>query len=78
MDVSGQDTSDHCTNSSEGPLTVAQAKYDPFFTRNLRVIEDLLIDEKRYHSTPGFCVSQSPARTTWMRRSLLNWLRDVG
>ncbi|CAH8648064.1 unnamed protein product [Schistosoma guineensis] len=77
MDVSGQDTSDPCTNSSEGPVTVAQAKYDPFFTRNLRVIEDLLIDEKRYHSTPGFCVSQSPARTTWMRRSLLNWLRDI-
>ncbi|VDO91457.1 unnamed protein product [Schistosoma margrebowiei] len=77
MDVSGQDTSDHCTNLSEGPVTVAQAKYDPFFTRNQRVIEDLLIDEKRYHSTPGFCVSQSLARTTWMRRSLLNWLRDV-
>ncbi|XP_018645864.1 cyclin d, putative [Schistosoma mansoni] len=77
MDVSGQDASDHCTNSSEGPVTVAQAKYDPFFTRNLRVIEDLLIDEKRYHSTPGFCVSQSRARTTWMRRSLLNWLRDI-
>ncbi|KAH8868753.1 G1/S-specific cyclin-D2 [Schistosoma japonicum] len=77
MDVSGRDASDHHVGTLEGPITVTQAKYDPFFTRNLRVIEDLLIDEKRYHSTPGFCVSQSLARTTWMRRSLLNWLRDI-
>ncbi|CAH8662724.1 unnamed protein product [Heterobilharzia americana] len=77
MDVYGRDASDHYADTSEGPVKVSQPKYDPFFTRNLRVIEDLLFDEKRYHCTPGFCVLQSPARTTWMRRSLFNWLRDI-
>lgn len=62
---------------SSGPVTVFQPKSDPCFTRNLRVIEDLLYDEKRYHSTPGYCSRQSSARTIWMRRTLFNWLREV-
>ncbi|CAH8825270.1 unnamed protein product [Trichobilharzia szidati] len=59
------------------PETVPQAKYDPFFRRNPRVIENLLVDEGRYHTTPGYCSAQPRERKIWMRRCLLNWLRDI-
>ncbi|VDQ04157.1 unnamed protein product [Trichobilharzia regenti] len=59
------------------PETVPQAKYDPYFRQNPRVIEDLLFDEERYHTTPGYCIAQPRERKIWMRRCLFNWLRDI-
>ncbi|CAH8466133.1 unnamed protein product [Dicrocoelium dendriticum] len=62
---------------NSGPMTVPQPQYDPYFSANEKIVQDLLFDEKRYHSTPGYCVRQPLAVAKWMRRALLNWLRDV-
>ncbi|KAF5395715.1 Cyclin domain protein [Paragonimus heterotremus] len=74
MAADGEGVGDHDAN---GPLTVSQPLYDPYFTANEKIIQDLLIDEKRYHSNPSYCIKQHIGVAKWMRRTLLNWLRDV-
>ncbi|THD22826.1 G1/S-specific cyclin-D2 [Fasciola hepatica] len=63
--------------SNGPPGAVPQPLYDPYFSANVKIIQDLLLDEKRYHSTPGYCIGQPIGVAKWMRRTLLNWLRDI-
>lgn len=78
MAVSDQDAvKEQPANHLREPITVSQPLFDPYFTRNERIIQDLLVDEHRYHSLPGLCSKQSLERAIWMRRALLNWLRDI-
>lgn len=63
--------------ADNGPTTVPQPPLDVYFTGNENVISDLLFDEIRYHSFPGYCVNESLGQAIWMRRALLNWLREV-
>ncbi len=63
--------------ADNGPTTVPQPTADVYFTANDNVIRDLLSDEVRYHSPPGYCINESPGQAIWMRRALLNWLREV-
>ncbi|VDN11436.1 unnamed protein product [Dibothriocephalus latus] len=64
-------------NAQEGPITVPLSAVDTYFTANENIIRDLLFDAVRYHSFPAYCVYEPPAHAIWMRRALLNWLREV-
>ncbi|CAL8090120.1 unnamed protein product [Calicophoron daubneyi] len=78
MSASGGHAPDGDTDFNQGaPVTVPQPQYDRYFSANEKIIQDLLLDEKRYHSTPGYCIKQPIGLAKWMRRTLLNWLRDV-
>lgn len=77
MATAGEGVFEENDQSDGPPGAVPQPLYDPFFTANVKIIQDLLLDEKRYHSTPGYCIGQPSGVAKWMRRTLLNWLRDV-
>uniref|UniRef100_A0A0V0JAT6 G1/S-specific cyclin-D2 n=1 Tax=Schistocephalus solidus TaxID=70667 RepID=A0A0V0JAT6_SCHSO len=64
-------------DAQNGPITVPLSAVDTYFTANENVIRDLLFDAVRYHSFPAYCVYEPPAHAIWMRRALLNWLREV-
>ncbi|VDD76932.1 unnamed protein product [Mesocestoides corti] len=63
--------------ADEGPSSVPQPATDVYFSANETIIRDLLSDELRYHSPPAYCQNEPPAQAIWMRRALLNWLREV-
>ncbi|VDP96545.1 unnamed protein product [Echinostoma caproni] len=78
METSGRSVYEQeVDQSNDPPGSVPQPLYDPYFSANEKVIQDLLLDERRYHSTPGYCFRQPRATAKWMRRTLLNWLRDI-
>lgn len=74
-----QDTGDARRSSAEDepPLFVPQPLQDAFFCGDERIIEDLLYDQIRYHTPPGFCHQETISNAIWMRRTLINWLREV-
>ncbi|KER21184.1 cyclin domain protein [Opisthorchis viverrini] len=74
MACAGEDAIVHDSDPSS---TVPQPQFDPYFTANEKIIQDLLIDERRYHSTPAYCVKQPLAVAKWMRRALLTWVREI-
>ncbi|KAM7542830.1 hypothetical protein Aperf_G00000012060 [Anoplocephala perfoliata] len=65
------------SNEEEPPLSVQQPLQDAFFCGDERIIEDLLYDQIRYHTPPGFCHQETISNAIWMRRTLINWLREV-
>ncbi|CDS37322.1 G1:S specific cyclin D1 [Echinococcus multilocularis] len=64
--------------SEEGtPATVPQPIADAYFNGNENIIQDLLHDQVRYHAFPAFCCREPMRQAVWMRRTLINWLREV-
>ena len=59
------------------PASVPQPTSDVYFTRNETIIRDLLYDQVRYHTFPAFCYKETVNQAIWMRRTLINWLREV-
>ena len=59
------------------PVSVPQPTSDVYFSRNEAIIHDLLVDQVRYHTFPAFCYKETMGQAIWMRRTLINWLREV-
>ncbi|VDM26059.1 unnamed protein product, partial [Hydatigera taeniaeformis] len=64
-------------SEDETPATVPQPIADAYFNGNESIIRDLLNDQLRYHAFPAFCHRESVGQAVWMRRTLINWLREV-
>ncbi|KAL5969838.1 G1/S-specific cyclin-D2 [Taenia solium] len=64
-------------SEDETPATVPQPIADVYFNGNENIVRDLLCDQLRYHTLPAFCHRESMGQAIWMRRTLINWLREV-